>query len=153
MNVAEGEKFDNQPEQSDIQDQYYENENIENLSQNSNNSHNHSFSCEDMEEFTNSVLEADISEPCVKGDEDYFQSSFRIDSENYNEESSTASNAELLKNGTSTDEYDFDINSIDFTIKTYRESTISSSEKRNQPLQFLPSIFESNSDLDESLDF
>ncbi|OXU26324.1 hypothetical protein TSAR_000724 [Trichomalopsis sarcophagae] len=151
MNAAEGELLDKQPEQSDIGDEYCDDDDIENISQNSQNSHNLSFSCEDMDEFSNSVLEADISEPCVKSDEDYFQ---RIYTENPNEKEngSLASNTDLLKNGpTDTNEYDFDISTIDFTIKTYRESTSSSTDKRNQPLKL--SIFESNSNFDESLEF
>lgn len=151
MNAAEGE-LDKLQEQSDDHDEYTYRENCENIS---NNKQNSSFSCRDMEDFKNAVIEADLDEDWTQDDQNrsqYFHEDCSNEpSQNFTQEIATAINTiESSRNDTNTDEDYFDLNSTDFTIKITSKSCIGS-KKLNQASKI--SIFESNNDFDDSLDF
>lgn len=161
MNRAEGEMLEKLIQQSTFEEENYYDEDCENISQNS-QSHNYSSlsSQKNSKDFSEDFIDenlAEIDEKCSELEEIYSQESLESNEhcvenseEFFQDNDVTKESKTLTINETNYDEDVFDVNSIDFTIKAF-ESAPKVKSRSAQVLKL--SIFESNSDFDESLDF
>ena len=125
---------------------------VEEFSQNFQNHNFNPLRCE-IEDFSENAM-LGMDRRCSQIEEAYSQESVRVSERlNQNSECSVQENSTIeahSQSNNNSSEDPFDINSIDFTIKTYKSPK---KNVKNLTERLKLSIFESNSDFDESLDF
>lgn len=158
MNTAEGEIFEKLKECSSFQDENHYNDGYENLEENLSNSvyfsdkkseHFRQVTFDHLEdEFDQLEYEFRPSAYDIDGFNETQERSFKENVTTHVHRQSISNHTQSIDNNSNKEDNYFDLNSIDFTIKTFNPSSVI---KKKEQLKL--SIFESNTDFDESLDF